>query len=296
MKTYDYFSPRTVPEALDILENANEDTRIIAGGTDIVLDIHKGRIEPDKMVNINKLQELKYVKLEDGLIKIGSVMTFSEIEDDELLNKKAKVLVMACSEIGSTQIRNLGTIGGNIVNSSSAADSVAALITLDASVVLRSKNEERTMKLIDFYNNGKSVIRKNELLIEISFDEPNVNTATAFTKLGRRKALAIVVMSMGVLLEKDEANICTKAQFVLGAVSRHPSRLYEVENKIIGREINRESLYGLIDEMATTIYNTIVEGSPGSLRRLESAKYKSKSIRGIAKTTFESILSDLEIQ
>lgn len=296
MRTYDYLSPRTVLEALEILENANKDTRIIAGGTDIVLDIHKGRVKPDSIVNINKLQDLKYVKLEDGLIKIGPVMTFSEIEDDELLNKKAKVLVMACREIGSTQIRNLGTIGGNIVNSSSAADSVAALITLDASVVLKSKNEERTMKLIDFYNNGKSVIRKDELLTEIFFDEPNVNTATAFTKLGRRKALAIVVMSMGALIEKDENNKCTKAQFVLGAVSRHPSRLYEIENKIIGQEVNSENLCGLIDEMATTIYNTIVEGSPGSLRRLDSAKYKNKSIRGIAKTTFESILSDLEIQ
>jgi len=296
MRTYDYFSPRTVSEALDILENANKDTYIIAGGTDVVLDIHKGRIEPDKMLNINKLQELKYVKCEDGLIKIGPVMTFSEIEVDELLNKKAKVLVMACREIGSTQIRNLGTVGGNIVNSSSAADSVAALITLDASVVLKSKNEERTMKLIDFYDNGKSKIRKDELLTEIFFDEPNVNTATAFTKLGRRKALAIVVMSMGALLEKNEANICTKAQFVLGAVSRHPSRLYEIEKQIIGKEINRDNLYGLIDDMATTIYNTIVEGSPGSLRRLNSAKYKNKSIRGIAKTTFESILSDFEIR
>ncbi len=296
MKTYDYFSPTTVSEALDILENANDDTHIIAGGTDIVLDIHKGRIEPDKIVNINKLQELKYVKSEDGLIKFGPAMTFSEIENDELLSKKAKILVAACREIGSTQIRNLGTVGGNIVNSSSAADSVAALITLDASVVLKSKKEERIMKLIDFYDNGKSKIRKDELLTEIFFDEPNDNTATAFTKLGRRKALAIVVMSMGALLEKDASNICTKAQFVLGAVSRHPSRLYEIENQIIGQEINRENLYGLIDNMSTTIYKTIVEGSPGSLRRLNSAKYKSKSIKGIAKATFESILSDLEIR
>lgn len=296
MKTYDYFSPRTVSEALDILENASKDTYIIAGGTDIVLDIHKGRKEPDKIVNINKIQDLKYVKCEDGLIKIGPVMTFSEIEANELLNEKAKALVTACSQVGSTQIRNLGTVGGNIVNSSSAADSVAALVMLDASVVLKSKKEERTMKLVDFYNNGKSVIRKDEMLTEIFFDEPSANTATAFTKLGRRKALAIVVLSFGALIEKDEANICTKAQFGVGAVSRHPSRLHEIEKKIIGKEITRDSLLGLIDDMATTIYDTIVEGSPGSVRRLNSAKYKNKSIRGIAETTFESILSDLEIR
>lgn len=296
MKMNDYYSPKTVSEALDILEDKDKDIRVIAGGTDIVLDMHKGRVKPDGVVNINKIQDLKYAKCEDGLIKVGPIMTFSEIEGNELLNEKAKALVMACKEIGSTQIRNLGTVGGNIVNSSSAADSVAALITLDASVVLKSKSGERTMKLIEFYDNGKSKLKKDELLVEIFFDEFNANTATAFTKLGRRKALAIVVMSMGALIEKNDANICTKAQFVLGAVSRHPSRLYEIEKQIIGQKVNRDNLYGLIDNMSTTIYNSIVEGSPGSLRRLNSAKYKNKSIRGIAKTTFESILSDLEIQ
>jgi carbon-monoxide dehydrogenase medium subunit/xanthine dehydrogenase FAD-binding subunit len=290
MRTYDYFCPRNV------LENASNDTYIISGGTDIILDINKGHIKPEKIININKIHELKYVKCEDGLIKIGSIVTFSDIENNEMLKKKAKALVEACKEIGSTQIRNLGTVGGNIVNSSSAADSVAALITLDASVVLKSKNEARIMKLVDFYNNGKSAIRKDELLTEIFFDEPSENTATAFTKLGRRKALAIVVMSMGALVEKDENNICRKVHFAFGAVGRHPCRLYNIEKKILDKEINRGNLYGLLDEMSETIYNRIVEGSPGNLRRLNSAKYKSKSIRGIAESTFESILSDLDLK
>lgn len=296
MKTYDYFSPSNILETLDVLDNANKDTYIIAGGTDIILDIRKGRIEPEKVINISKVKELKYVKCEEGLIKLGPLLTFSELESNEILKKKAKVLVEACKDIGSTQIRNLGTVGGNIVNSSSAADSVAALITLDASVVLKSKNEVRTMKLADFYDNGKSVIQKNELLTEIFFDEPNENTATAFTKLGRRKALAIVVMSIGALIEKGENNVCKKAHFVIGAMAKHPSRLHEIEEKILGKEINKENLFGLLDEMSETIYNRIVEGSPGNLRRLKSAEYKSVSIRGIAESTFESILSDLDIK
>lgn len=295
MKNFDYFSPGSISEALSLLEYADNNTYIIAGGTDIILNINKGRIKPEKIININKLRDMKQVKSEDGLIKIGSAITFSEVESNDILNKKAKVLVEACKQIGSPQIRNLGTIGGNIVNSSSAADSVAALVTLDASVVLKSKNEKKTIKLVDFYERGKAKISKNELLTEVIFDEPSENTVTTFTKLGRRKALAIVVMSMGALMEKDKFNMCTKAQFVLGAVSRNPIRLPEVENRIIGKEINRENLYDLIDSMSNIIYKTIVEGSPGNLHRLNSAKYKSKSIYGIAKQTFESILSDLNI-
>ncbi len=296
MKKFDYFSQKTVSETLEILAKANNNSYIIAGGTDIVLDINKGHIQPESIVNINKISELKYVKRENGLIKIGSTMTFSEIEQSELLNNKAKALVTACSEVGSTQIRNLGTVGGNIVNSSSAADSVAAFIILDATVVLKSKNEVREMKLADFYEGGKAKIRKDELLTEIYFDEPSENAATAFTKLGRRKALAIVVMSMGALIEKDEFNKCIKAHFVLGAVSRHPIRVPEIEKLLIGQVINKDNLFGLLEPMSTNIYNSIVESNPGSQRRLNSAKYKSKSIKGIASTTFESILADLEIK
>lgn len=293
MNSYEYFSPKTMNELLDVLESADERTHIIAGGTDIVLDIRSGRIKPTKVVNINKVEELKYVKEEEGYIKIGSMMTFTDLEINELINNKVKILAKACSEVGSPQIRNLGTIGGNIVNASAAADSVAAFIGLDASVVLKSKKAERTMKLVDFYDNGKPKIRKDEILTEIFFEKPSDNTATCFTKLGRRKALAIVVLSMGALIEKDESNKCTKAQFVLGAVAKHPMRVHEIEEKIIGKELNRENLYGLLDDMSTVIYNTILEGSPN---RLRSAKYKSKSIVGIAKTTFDSILSDLKIE
>jgi len=293
MISYEYFSPKTLDELLDLLESADEHTHIIAGGTDIVLDIRSGRVKPTKVININKIKELKYVKEEEGYIKIGSMMTFTELERNQIINDNAKILAKACSEVGSTQIRNLGTVGGNIVNASAAADSVAALTGLDAQVVLTSKKGQRTMRLVDFYDNGKTKIRKDEVLTEIFFEKPSENTATCFTKLGRRKALAIVVLSFGALIEKDELNRCTKAQFVLGAVAKHPMRIPTIEEKIIGKELNRENLYGLLDDMSTLIYNTILEGSPN---RLRSANYKSKSIVGIAKTTFDSILSDLNIE
>lgn len=293
MKSFNYLSPKTIIEALDILKDADEDTHIIAGGTDVILNMHSGRIKPKTVVNINKIDELKYIKTEDGVVKIGAVTTFTELGENEFVNNRIKVLANACREVGSTQIRNLGTIGGNIVNASPAADSASALTALDASVVLRSKDGDRKMKLVDFYDNGKSKLKKDEILTEISFKEPNENTATCFTRLVKRRALAIVVLSMGALIEKDELNKCIKAQFSLGAVSRHPIRLYDIEKKIIGKDLNKENLDELLDDMSEIIYKIILEGSA---KRLGSANYKSKSIRGVAGETFDNILSDFNIQ
>lgn len=289
MKSYDYFSPKTVSETLEILENASEDTHIVAGGTDIVINIKRGIVNPNEVVNINKLQELKYVKCEDGLVKIGSLMNFSEIERNEILNDKAKVLVDACKEVGSTQIRNLGTIGGNIVNASAAGDSITALMALDASVVLKSSNEERVMKLEDFYKGkGNSQIRKDELLTEIFFEIPSDNASTGFVKLGARKALAIVIISIGALIEKDSDNICKKAQISVGAISRYPVRITEVEELLLGKELNEQNIENCIERLSQ-ITDLSVSNSPFA----DLAIYKKHSIKGIAKEMFAKILSDL---
>lgn len=290
MLKYDYFSPTTITEALDVLKDAGEDTHIIAGGTDIIIAIRNEKIKPKAVVNINKIDEIKQIKLEDGIIRIGAMVNFTTIERNELLNEKAKVLTQASKEIGSTQIRNLGTVGGNIVTASPAADSVAALVALDANVVLESKSGSREIKMVDFYDNGKPNIKKDEILVEVNFQEINENTATAFTRLVKRKALAIVVLSMGALVEKDENNKCVRAQFSVGAVARNPIRLYEVEKRMIGKEVKLENFEEILDEMSQTVYDTILEGSSW---RKESADYKSSSIKGIAIETFEKILSDL---
>lgn len=290
MLKYDYFSPTTIAEAIDVLNNAGDDTHIIAGGTDIIIAIRSEKIKPKVVVNINKIDEIKEIRLENGIIRIGAMVNFTTLERSELLKRKAKVLTDASREIGSTQIRNLGTIGGNIVTSSPAADSVAALVALDANVILKSKSGSREVKMVDFYDNGTPNIKKEEILVEVNFKEINENTATAFTRLVKRKALAIVVLSMGILVEKDKDNKCIRSQFSVGAVARNPIRLYEIEKRMIGEELKLENFEELLDEMSETIYDIILEGSPW---RMESAEYKSSSIKGIAIQTFEKVLLEL---
>ncbi len=289
MKKFNYFAPTTVEEAVKVLAGADKDTQIIAGGTDFVVQINHKMISPEKVVNIKKINELKYVKEENGFIKIGAVTSFSQLESSEILNKKAKALAIACSEVGSTQIRNLGTIGGNIVNASAAGDSIAALMALDASVVLKSEKEERVMKLEEFYQGpGNCQIRKDELMAEIFFPVPSENSATSFKKLGKRKALAIVVLSIGALIEKDANNICTKAQISLGAISRYPVRAREVEELLLGKELNQENIEICIEKLSEKT-NISVANSPFK----DLALYKGEAMKGIARQLFNDILADL---
>ncbi|SDZ18626.1 carbon-monoxide dehydrogenase medium subunit [Proteiniborus ethanoligenes] len=289
MKKFNYFAPKTVEEAVKILAGADKDTQIIAGGTDFIVQVNKKMISPEKVVDIKHIKELAYVREENEFIKIGALTNFSYLESSEILNKKAKALAIACGEVGSIQIRNLGTIGGNIVNASAAGDSIAALMALDASVVLKSEKEERTMKLEEFYRgSGDCQIRKDEILTEIFFKAPSENSATSFKKLGKRKALAIVVISIGALIEKDKDNICTKAQISLGAISRYPVRVREVEEALMGKELNRENIEACIEKISE-ITNVSVDNSP--FKHL--ALYKGEAMKGIAEELFDDILADL---
>jgi len=289
MKQFNYYAPTTVEQTVRLLENATYNTHVIAGGTDLIVQINKKVVRPETVINLKKVEELKYVKEEDGLIKIGSMTTFSELEECELLIKKAKILAIACSEVGSKQIRNLGTIGGNIVNASAAGDSIAALIALDASVVLKSAKGKRIMKLEDFYKGeGNSQIRKDEILAEIFFETPSDNAATSFRKLGKRKALAIVVISCGAMIEKDADNKCTRAQISLGAISRYPVRVREAEKLLIGKELNEQNIEKCIEKISE-ITEVSVTNSP--FKNL--AFYKKESMKGIAREMFANILSDL---
>lgn len=286
MKNIDYSAPKSVEEAVEILKGADQGTQIIAGGTDIIIQMNRNIKSPQKVVDIKKISELKYVKEEKDFIKIGALTPFHIIENSEIINKKAKALAIACSEVGSPQIRNLGTIGGNIVNASAAGDSIAALMALDAYVTLTSSREERIMSLEKFYQgDGDCQIRKDEILTEIFFKTPSENAVTSFRKLGKRKALAIVVISIGALIEKNEENICTKAHIALGAISRYPVRVREAEEILINKELNEENINKCIEKLSQ-VTDSSVQNSPFE----DLALYKRESMKGISTEVFDHIL------
>ena len=288
MKAFDFHSPKTLDEAYALLDRYREDYAVVAGGTDILIELHDHKIAPRNVIDISKIPVLKGIFVKDGVMRVGAMSTFTEVERNATVQDRVRVLFEAASTVGSPQIRNLGTVGGNLVNASVAGDSLAAFITLDADVVLGSKNGTRRMKLVDFYSdNRRTQLERGEIMTEILFDLPDSRTGTSYAKLGKRKALAIVVLGVGVMLQVDEQERCKRAHVVLGAVSRYPRRLPRVEEALVGQKVTRDLLYAQLPVL-TEIVKELIPGRA-------SMGYKSESVRGMARLAFDSILKELRI-
>lgn len=291
MDSFEYYAPENTEEVIEVLKVSDENTYVLAGGTDLIVKLRKKIIKPTKIVSLKKVQDLNYIKEEDDFIKIGSMATHSQIEQSELINEKAKILAEACRDVGSTQIRNLGTVGGNIVNSSAAADSVAALVALDANCVIKNAEGERIVNINKLYGqNGNAIIGKNEILKEIFFKAPNANTVSGFKKLGRRGALAIVVISIGIIAEKIPGeNRFKNVKISIGAISRNPCRAAEAEKILIDKEINIENIESCLDKLSEITVNSL-EKSP--FKNL--IPHKRYAIKGIGLEVFERICPELK--
>ncbi|CDI40379.1 Carbon-monoxide dehydrogenase (Acceptor) (fragment) [Tepidanaerobacter acetatoxydans Re1] len=137
MQEFKYFAPSDINQALKILDSVKGDKRILAGGTDLVIAIRERKINPEVVIDLKNTQNLNYIKQENGYIKIGSMSTFTDVIESELIKRKARVLHESCYSMGSPQIRNWATIGGNIINASPATDSVPALWFLMLQLSLR---------------------------------------------------------------------------------------------------------------------------------------------------------------
>ncbi len=282
---FDLYTPGTVTEALEILAKTKKDNMIIAGGTDAVIQLRDGRRSPGHVISISRIRELHGVSGDGETVRIGAGSTFSELEQNHLLRDRVRVLSGACAEVGSPQIRNLGTIGGNVINASVAGDSITALLALDASLVLKSLRGDRAVKLRDYYAQ-KSVpcIEPDELLTDLVFQCPDETTATTFYKLGKRNALAIVDISGAAVLRWNAAGICKYASVRGGALARFPLRFTEVERYLVGRPVTRGTLFGCMGLLSEAVYQSIKH------RPLE-VEYKKESVRGVFEHVFEDLLA-----
>ncbi len=229
--SYLYYAPRTMPELLDILAEKKDGAMIIAGGTDVMVEIRAGH-QTECLVDITKLSEMKGVRLEGDTIHLGPATTFTEIVESQIIRENAFVLAQAAQSVGSPQIRNRGTVGGNIVKGSPAADSVPALMALDARLRLVSQAGERELGLEEFLLGiCKTDIAPGEVLAGISFKALAPKTGSAFVKLGRRKSLAISRVSVAAIVGYDEADMtCTDCRIAVGSVAKNPFRVRTAEN------------------------------------------------------------------
>lgn len=244
MKKFKYVKPKTIEEALGYLDDNVNEKKVIAGGTDLMVKLKNNKIAPDLIIDISEIETLKGIYRKDGFIVIGAATTLTEIAESALLKKYCPILPQAAASIGAAQIRNRGTIGGNVSNASPSADTVPALVALGAEATLMSRGQERKIPLEEIYvGPGKTLIKPNELLISLSFPEPKESMGGVFFKLGKRKAQAISIVNGAVQITVDDSRSRFKdVHIALGAVAPTVLRIREAEESLRDREISCENI------------------------------------------------------
>ncbi|MBU0558858.1 MAG: FAD binding domain-containing protein [Bacteroidetes bacterium] len=231
------------PSSLDEVKRilSSENSKIIAGGTDIVPGFHIESVRfknISSLIDINSIAELKEIKIIENEIQIGSAATFSSIVNSKIISENLPLLAKAASQIGSKQIRNRATIAGNFINNAPCSDSIPPLLVYDAEILLESEKEKRRIPLAEFLvSSYKTKIQPNEILTKIIIPNRYMNFHGLFYKLGRRRGVAISRITFAVLV-RLENEIVTDFKFASGAITPIGKRFHEIEKTIIGKRVN----------------------------------------------------------
>jgi CO/xanthine dehydrogenase FAD-binding subunit len=247
-----YYRPASMDEALDLM--ASRELTPIAGGTDLIPQLREG--EPRNLIETGGLG-LNYVKVTAETLEIGASVTHSKLCCNPNVRRFFPLLSSAAGLIGSVQIRNRGTIGGNVVNASPSADTVPALLNHDAEVVLVSKAGKRSVKLEDFIKWPYTTDRKpgelvSSIVCKASGAMPGAKTISCFLKLGRRSAMNISRMSLALLIASGADGEIRSARVSAGAVFPVAKRMVEVELLLRGRVMSKK-LFGEAGSLATEL-------------------------------------------
>lgn len=239
MKRFEYYKPRSLSEAWELKEKVR-DARFIAGGTDVMVGIKNGELSPSALISLRSIPALDSIEINGG-IRIGALTTISDLIRHSALRDNYPVVVEAAKRLGSVQIRNVATIGGNLCNSSPCADMALPLLVLEAKVRLQTAKESREMPLNEFFKGpGKTCLTSDEILTDILLGPSRQNSKATFLKKGRVK-MDLAIASVALLLEM-EGKRCSKARLAAGSVAPVPLRLLKVEALLEGTTISKELL------------------------------------------------------
>ncbi len=278
-----YIMAGSLDEAVSALAEFGEEARIIAGGTDLILEIERGvRKGITTLIDVSKIPGLEnIVEDTDGVIHIGPLATHNHVVSSPLIREKAYALLQSCWEVGSPQIRNRGTVAGNLVTASPANDTISPLMALDAKLALLSSRGERVVSLSDFYTGvRKTVLASDEVITDIFFKAPGANQHSFFIKTALRKAQAISVINISVLLTLHGQEVAD-AKITLGAAAPTIIHAQEAENFLVGKQL---------DETVIAEAAKLTSGAARPISDLRgSAEYRDYMIGVIAKRALTAI-------
>ncbi len=273
MKRFDYLKPKTLDEALTLLNQYGKKAMLIAGGTDVIVMMKQKAISPDLLISLQAVPGLDQIQY-DGALRIGPMVTHRAIEKSELIRKEFPALSDAVDVLGSIQIRNVGTIVGNICTAAPSADTATPLLVLGTQVKIKSLKGERMVPIEQFFKGpGETALNEGEMVIELIIPRPLPHTGSAYWKHQRRLALDLPILGVSALVSLDKGTvscsdmlctlspissilhtmeqdelICKEVRIGLGVAAPAPMRAIKAENLLRGQKISDE----LLQEVAET--------------------------------------------
>lgn len=250
-----YVFSQSLEHALDHLKQQGEKTRLLAGGTDVMVALRTARLTgepiPEYLLDISAIPELKVIAVQQQEMLIGAGVTFRDLEIHPLVLEKVPVLALAASRVGSVPIRYLATLGGNVGTSSPAGDGITPLVALGARALIASSYGRRNLLVEELISGpGKNTLAPDELILSFSIPCPLQPRACFFDKVMRRQAVAVARMNLAVQLTIDASGRIETAGIAAGAVLPRPARLTAMEEQLAG-QFPTEALLSSVGQTAT---------------------------------------------
>lgn len=237
MQQFGYVRPRSIEEAAALLAEPALTSRVLAGGTDLMVLVRAGQADFDRLVDVSQISALHVIEIAGSRLRVGAAATFGEVMRHPLVLEHAPCLAQACRSIGTMQIANMATLGGNAANAAAAADTVPALVCLDAEVLVATAGGQQRIPVTELIlGHNRSALPRNALIATFEFPLLPERTRTTFLKIGRRNALSIARMNMAALGRQSADGTIAEVRLVPGACLRRPRRLHEIETWLQGQQ------------------------------------------------------------
>jgi xanthine dehydrogenase iron-sulfur cluster and FAD-binding subunit A len=276
-----YFQPHGLDDALALLTHYGEGARIVAGGTDVIVELSRGIRPTQTLIDVTAIPGLRHIGLTDGIISLGALTTHNDVVASPLCRQRALPLAQACWEVGAPQIRTRGTVAGNLITASPANDTITPLVALDAEIVLHSASGERVLRLDDFYLGvRRTALASDELVREIRFPAMQDNQRGRFVKLGLRRAQAISVIDAAVVLSFTGTTV-DEARIALGSLAPTIVRARTAEDFLTGKTLAPEVCSEAAALACTTV--TPIDDIRGT------ATYRLQTLHNLLARTLEDL-------
>jgi aerobic carbon-monoxide dehydrogenase medium subunit len=250
---FDYIAAKSLDEALSLLAKHKDDAKLLAGGHSLLPAMKLRLAQPKVLIDLGKIKDLAYIKEDGGQVRIGAMTTHFQIETSDLLRRVCPLLPETASNLGDMQVRNKGTIGGSLAHSDPAADWPAAVLAVDAEIVLANPKGERVIKAADFFVDLlTTALQPGEVLKEIRFATPKGRVGQAYLKV-RHPASGFAVVGIAANLTLDASGKCLSAGIGVTGVAPKAYRAGAAENALKGKSLDAKTLAAAAEHAAAGV-------------------------------------------